>query len=48
MIKKASTEEIRDKAIEQGMKNLRFAGWKKVLDGVTTPEEIMRVTQIPE
>ena len=48
MLKKASTDELRDKAISQGMKTLRLCGWKKVLDGLTTPEEILRVTQAEE
>ena len=48
MLKKASTDEIRDKAISQGMKTLRLCGWKKVIEGWTTPEEILRVTQAVE
>jgi type II secretory ATPase GspE/PulE/Tfp pilus assembly ATPase PilB-like protein len=45
-LKKESTDKIREKAIDQGMKTLRIAGWKKVLEGVTTADEVMRVTQI--
>jgi len=45
MLKKASTDEIRDVAVSRGMKTLRLCGWKKVIDGLTTPEEILRVTQ---
>ncbi|MDD5643958.1 MAG: ATPase, T2SS/T4P/T4SS family [bacterium] len=45
ILEKASTDRIRDKAIEQGMKTLRVSGWEKVLEGLTTPEEVMRVTQ---
>lgn len=48
MLKKASTDELRDKAVSQGMKTLRLCGWKKVIDGLTTPEEILRVTQAEE
>jgi len=48
MLKKASTDEIRDQAIRHGMKTLRLCGWKKVIDGWTTPEEILRVTQAVE
>ena len=45
IMEKASRDKIRDKGIEQGMRTLRIAGWKKVVDGVTTPQEVMRVTQ---
>ncbi len=27
------------------MRNLREDGWKKIADGVTTVDEVMRVTQ---
>ena len=36
--------EIRDVAAKQGMKTLREAGLLKVLQGVTTVEEVLRVT----
>ena len=36
---------IREKAREFGMKTLREDGIKKVLGGMTTIEEVMRVTQ---
>ncbi len=48
MLRKASTDELRDKAVNMGMKTLRLCGWKKVIDGLTTPEEILRVTQAEE
>jgi len=32
-------------ARRNGMRTLREDGWDKVAEGVTTPEEIMRVTQ---
>ncbi|MDD5128481.1 MAG: ATPase, T2SS/T4P/T4SS family [Candidatus Omnitrophica bacterium] len=48
MLRKASTDELRDKAVSAGMKTLRLCGWKKVIDGLTTPEEILRVTQAEE
>ena len=48
MLRKASTDELREKAVSQGMKTLRLCGWKKVIDGLTTPEEILRVTQAEE
>jgi type IV pilus assembly protein PilB len=40
----ASTAELKAAAIKGGMATLRASGIKKVLEGVTTPEEIMRVT----
>lgn len=45
ILKKTSTEEIRQKAISQGMRTLRLSGWQKVIKGLTTPEEVLRVTQ---
>ena len=40
----ASTAELKLGAVKNGMTSLRASGIKKVLDGVTTPEEVMRVT----
>jgi type IV pilus assembly protein PilB len=40
----ASTAELKVAAIKNGMSTLRMSGIQKVLDGVTTTEEIMRVT----
>jgi type IV pilus assembly protein PilB len=40
----ASTAELKAAAIRTGMMTLRASGIKKVLDGVTTTEEILRVT----
>jgi type II secretory ATPase GspE/PulE/Tfp pilus assembly ATPase PilB-like protein len=48
ILKKESTERIRDKMISQGMNTLRLSGWQKVLEGITTPDEIIRVTQAVE
>ena len=41
-----SAAEIKKKAVEQGMKTLREDGLEKVLKGITTLEEVMRVTEI--
>ena len=41
-----SAAEIRKLAIEQGMKTLRQEGMEKVHRGVTTIEEVLRVTEI--
>lgn len=40
----ASTAELKTAAIRQGMSTLRASGIRKVLAGVTTTEEILRVT----
>ena len=48
ILKKASNQEMRRKAREIGMITLRETGWEKVKAGVTTPEEVLRVTDIEE
>ena len=40
----ASALELRRKAIEEGMLTLRTSGLRKVKEGVTTIEEIVRET----
>jgi type IV pilus assembly protein PilB len=40
----ASTAELKLAAIKAGMSTLRVAGIRKVMEGMTTPEEILRVT----
>ena len=40
----SSTAELKMAAIKAGMMTLRMSGISKVLDGVTTTEEILRVT----
>lgn len=44
ILAKANAQTIRDIARKNGMHCLRDDGWKKVLLGVTTVEEILRVT----
>jgi type II secretory ATPase GspE/PulE/Tfp pilus assembly ATPase PilB-like protein len=34
--------------MEQGMRTLRMDGWEKVKNGITTIEEVLRVTQSEE
>ena len=36
---------LRDAALKAGMRTLRDDGWTKVIAGITTPDEVMRVTQ---
>ena len=40
----ASALELRRKAIEEGMITLRGSGLRKIADGVTTIEEVVRET----
>ena len=47
-LKQASTSEIRRLAVQLGMKGLREDGWRKVAAGLTTVEEVMRLTQEDE
>ena len=39
-----STAELKAAAIRAGMSTLRVSGIRKVMEGVTTPEEVLRVT----
>lgn len=45
ILQKVSSDIIKNKAVELGMRTLRQDGWEKVLEGITTPEEVIRVTQ---
>jgi type II secretory ATPase GspE/PulE/Tfp pilus assembly ATPase PilB-like protein len=44
ILSKTSAHIIRDAARKKGMRTLREDGWDKVVSGVTTVEEILRVT----
>jgi len=46
IINGASSQEIRKKACELGMTTLRENGWEKVKAGITTVEEVLRVTEM--
>jgi general secretion pathway protein E len=43
---RATVKEIKDKAISLGMRTLREDGIEKVKRGVTTIDEVLRVTQV--
>ena len=43
IISKASSNIIKDAAIKKGMKTLKDSGLKKVMQGITTIEEVLRV-----
>jgi type II secretory ATPase GspE/PulE/Tfp pilus assembly ATPase PilB-like protein len=45
ILARASSEEIRQQAQKNGMKTLRQIGLEKIKQGITTPEEILRITQ---
>jgi general secretion pathway protein E len=45
ILKKTSSNVIRQKAIALGMATLREDGWDKVKQGITSVEEVLRVTQ---
>ena len=44
VLEKASSDQIKKAAMGSGMKTLRQIGWEKVNSGLTTPEEVVRVT----
>ncbi|MGA1875027.1 MAG: type II secretion system ATPase GspE [bacterium] len=48
IIEKTGASVIRQKAIQLGIKTLRDDGWEKVRKGITTLEEVLRVTQEDE
>jgi len=45
IMRNADAASITNVARRNGMRNLREDGWLKVMNGVTTPDEVMRVTQ---
>jgi len=48
VIEKASGTTLKQQAIEDGMLTLRADGWRRVIKGQTTIEEVVRVTQADE
>ncbi len=48
ILNRAAATTIAAKAMENGMRTLRTDGWNKVRNGMTTIEEVLRVTQIEE
>jgi len=44
IFERSSSEDIKKKAREQGMLTMRQCGWRKVLKGLTTPDEIIQVS----
>jgi type II secretion system protein E len=48
VVSRASSSAIKQEAIRHGMRTLRDDGWTKALKGVTTLEEVLRVTEEDE
>jgi len=46
IINKATASEIKRGALERGLRTLRMDGINKLINGMTTPEEVLRVTQL--
>ena len=45
ILQRCSSNAIKQKAVEEGMLTLRDDGWSKVLEGMTTVEEVVRVSE---
>jgi general secretion pathway protein E/type IV pilus assembly protein PilB len=48
IMNRAPASTLSQRALESGMRTLRMDGWNKVRNGITTIEEVLRVTQIEE
>ncbi len=48
VVKKAPSAQIKKIAVAHGMRTLRQDGWMKVMQGVTTIDEVLKVTQAEE
>ena len=44
-LREAPAEQLKTLAVEHGMRTLRDDGWEKVRRGITTIEEVLRVTR---
>ena len=45
VLERASTQDIETQAVSEGMMTMKQDGYLKVLEGVTTLEEVLRVAQ---
>ena len=43
-LQNASAYQIRQQAVKEGMRSLRDDGWEKALNGITSVEEVLRLT----
>ena len=48
ILNRSAASTIAQRAMEYGMRTLRMDGWRKVKDGQTTIQEVLRVTQTEE
>ena len=48
ILNRSAASTIAHKATDEGMRTLRMDGWRKVKSGLTTLEEVLRVTQTEE
>ena len=48
ILKRNPSEQIKKKALSLGMRTLRQDGWEKIKRGITTPSEVIKVTQQEE
>jgi len=48
ILKKTTSSQIKKVAVSRGMHTLRQDGWQKTISGMTTPEEVMKVTSVEE
>ncbi len=46
IIQRVPASKIKEQAVKEGMLTLRSSGWHKVASGLTTPSEVLRVTQV--
>jgi general secretion pathway protein E len=46
IVNKATASQIKRGALERGLKTLRMSGVAKLMAGLTTPDEVLRVTQL--
>jgi type II secretory ATPase GspE/PulE/Tfp pilus assembly ATPase PilB-like protein len=46
ILKHEGANRLKKYAVEHGMKTLREDGWERVRLGVTTPEEVVRITKV--
>lgn len=44
ILRTTNADDIRRAALEEGFRDLRSSGWQRVLEGITTIEEVLRVT----
>jgi type II secretory ATPase GspE/PulE/Tfp pilus assembly ATPase PilB-like protein len=45
ILQRADANTLRQQAIDQGMQTMAANGWDKVAQGLTTAQEVLRVTQ---